>query len=82
MEEKLLPDSFLKIQYWAYLWINSLKLYTVIFQSGWGLLKLSIETEGYRNVLKLSCRPLAFNSYKAFYNNKMRSGDISLVIFY
>ena len=25
---------------------------------------------GYRNILKLSCRPLAFNSYKAFLKNK------------
>ena len=30
--------------------------------------------EGYRNILKLSCRPLAFTSYKAFLKNKKRSG--------
>ena len=29
--EKLFPDTFLKIQNWAYLWINSLKGYTVCF---------------------------------------------------
>ena len=29
--EKLLPDPFLKDQNWAYLWINSLKFYTVCF---------------------------------------------------
>ena len=28
---KLVPDPFLKNQIWAYLWINSLKLYTVWF---------------------------------------------------
>ena len=29
--EKLLPDPFLKNQNWAYLWINSLKFYSVCF---------------------------------------------------
>ena len=29
---------------------------------------------GYQNILKLSCRPLAFNSYKAFLKYKKRSG--------
>ena len=29
--------------------------------------------EGYRYILKLSCRPLAFNSYKAFLRSKERS---------
>ena len=32
------------------------------------------QVEGYRNILKLSCRPLAFTSYKAFLKNKKRSG--------
>ena len=33
------------------------------------------QVEGYRNVLKLSCRPLAFVLYKAFLKkNKKRSG--------
>ena len=31
MAEKLFPDSVLKNQNWAYLWINSLKFYTVCF---------------------------------------------------
>ena len=31
------------------------------------------QVEGYRNILKLSCRPLAFNSFKAFLKNKVRS---------
>ena len=30
--------------------------------------------EGYRNILKLSCRLLAFTSYKALLKNKNRSG--------
>ena len=50
----------------------------------------------YQNILKLSCRPLAFTSYIAYFKNKKRSGtslpvsfsawflkkDISSVIFY
>ena len=54
------------------------------------------QVEGYQNILKLSCRPLAFTSYKAFLKNKKRYGtslpaslsalfsekSISLVIFY
>ena len=32
------------------------------------------QVEGYRNILKLSCRPLAFTSNKAFLKNKKRSG--------
>ena len=54
------------------------------------------QVEGYRFILKLSCRPLALNtSFKAFLKNKKRSGaslpesffalcfkkNISLVIF-
>ena len=37
------------------------------------------QVEDYRKRLKLSCRPLAFTSYKAFSKNKRRSG-ISLPI--
>ena len=29
--EKLFPESFLKNQNWVYLWIDSLKFYTVCF---------------------------------------------------
>ena len=32
------------------------------------------QVEDYGNTLKLSCRPLAFTSYKAFLKNKKRSG--------
>ena len=52
--------------------------------------------EGYHNILKVSCRPLAFTSFKVFLKNKKRSGtsipasiserflkkNISLAIFY
>ena len=44
----------------AFLWINSLKFYTVCF---YGMSKL-------RNILKLRCRPLAFASYKAVPNGQ------------
>ena len=32
------------------------------------------QVRDYRNILKLSCRPLAFTLYKAFLKNKSRSG--------
>ena len=56
MVEKLLPDSFLKNKNWAYLSINSLKFDRVCFycKPCWGFSKL----------LKLSCRPLVFTSYR------------------
>ena len=64
--EKLYPKcggetiskSFSKNQNWPYFWIDSLKFYTVCFYC----------------ILKLSCKPLAFISYKAFLNNKRSSG--------
>ena len=64
--ETLFPGPFLNNQYWAYLWINSLKFYTVCF--------FICQVEGYRNILKLSCKTLAFASYIVFLKNKMRSG--------
>ena len=41
MVEKLFLDPFLKNQNWVYLWINSLKFYTVCFYCMliWGQLK-------------------------------------------
>ena len=44
-----------------YLWINSLKIQFIFIVS---------QVQDYRNLLKLSCRPLAFTSYKAFLKNK------------
>ena len=35
----------------------------------------------YRSILKLSCRPLAFISYKAFKKNEKKSGTSLLVNF-
>ena len=65
--EKLFPDSFLKNQNWAYLWINCLKFYTVCFYC--------MPSEDYRNILKLNWGPLAFTSYIKFFlkKNKKRS---------
>ena len=58
--EKLVPDHFLKNQNWAYLWINSLKFYTVCFycMPSWGLLKY-IETK-----LQTACFYLILNYFK------------------
>ena len=64
---KLFPDFFLKNQNWTYLWINSLKFHTVFF-----FFVCSVEV--YQIILKRSCRPLAFTSYKACLKNKKRSG--------
>ena len=35
---------------------------------------IAYQIESYQNILTLSCRPLTFNSYKAFFKNKNRSG--------
>ena len=45
---------------------------------------IAYQVEGHLKILKLSSRPLAFTSYKAFLKNKKRSGEknISLVIFH
>ena len=67
MMDKLVPDHFLKNQNWAYLWINSLVSFIqFVF--------IICQVEGAQNVLKRSCRTLAFTSYKAFSKNKKRSG--------
>ena len=60
MVEKLVADPFLKNENWAYLWINSLKLYTVCFyyMASWGLLKY-IETK-----LQTTCFRLILSSLK------------------
>ena len=82
--ENLFPNPFLKNQNWGYLWVNSPKFYAVCF---YWMLSL-----GLSKYTKLSCRPLAFTSYKkpkmygaclptsffALFLNK----NISFVIFY
>ena len=35
---------------------------------------IACQAEGYLKMLKLSCRPLAFTSYKTFLKNKKSSG--------
>ena len=64
--EKLFPGSFLKNQNCAYLWIKSLKIYTIFL--------LYAKSRAIKILLKLSWRSLAFTSYKAFKENKKRSG--------
>ena len=70
MVEILFPDPVLKKQNWAYLWINSLTYYTGIF--------IICQVEVYQNILHLSCRPLAFTSYKAFLKGKRDLEPVSL----
>ena len=43
------------------------------FKVLYSLLLLNVQVEGYQSTLKLSCRPLAFISYKASLKNKKRS---------
>ena len=59
--EKPFPDPFLKTQNLTYLWINSLKFYTICFycMQSCGLSKY-IET------------PLAFMSYEVFFKKTKR----------
>ena len=86
--EKLFSGFFLKNKNWAYLWINVLKFIHFVF--------IVCQVEDYWKWLKLSCRPFALTSYKAFLKNNKRSGtslpasfsawflkkNISVVIFY
>ena len=59
LSEKLVRDSFLKNQNWGYLWINNLKFYTDC--------SIVCLAEGYCNILKEGCRPLAFTPNVKFY---------------
>ena len=67
-----IPRLFSKNHNLSYLPINSLKFYTVcsVF--------IVCQVEGYRNILKFSCRPLAFTSYKSFLKNKIGLELVSL----
>ena len=62
MVKKLFSDLFPKKQTWAYLWIKSPKFYTVCLycMPSWRL-------------SKLSCKLLAFTSFKVFLRNKKGS---------
>ena len=60
---KPISKTFSKKSKWAYPWTKSfMQLVFIVFQ-----------VEDYRSILKLSCRPLAFTSYKASLKNKKRS---------
>ena len=86
--EKLVPDPFLKNRNWAYLWIISLKFYTVYFYC--------IPTRWLSKYIETKLQTTCFYSYKAFLKSKTKSGTslsvsfcarflkkiISLVIFY
>ena len=72
--EKLVPDLFWKII------IN--RISESIGQSFMQFVFIVCQVEGYRNKLKISCKPLAFTSYQASFNNKKRSGtSLSYLIF-
>ena len=47
----------------------------------YSLFLLYVQVEEYRNTLKLSYRPFAFTSYKAFSKNKKMSGTSFLASF-
>ena len=64
--EKLVPIPFSKKSKLINLWINSLKFLC-------GLFFLYIQVNGYRNILKPRCRPLAFTAYEVFKKNEKRS---------
>ena len=66
MVEKLFKDPSLKNQNSAYLWINCLKFYTVVF--------IVCQIEGYQKILKQRCRTLIFTSNETFLKNRKRSG--------
>ena len=42
----------------------------------WSLFLLYAQVVGYQNILKLSCRPLAFISYKAFFLKRKRGLEL------
>ena len=66
MVEKILPDPFLKNQ-------NLKSFIQFVF--------IVCQVEGYRNILKLSCKSLAFTSYDTFLKNKKWSGTSLLASF-
>ena len=61
---------FPKNQNWAYLWINSLKYYTVLQYYKVLYLVIVYQIVGYRKILKVPWRSLVFTSEKTFLKNK------------
>ena len=72
--KKLFPDTFLKIK------IEYIS--GSIIQSFIQFVFIACQVKCYRDILKLSSRPLAVNSYKAFLKNKKRSGTSFPAAFY
>ena len=64
-----IPRPFPKNKNWASLWVNSQNFYTACFycMQGWRLWKY----------IKLSCRPLAFISCKAFFLFFFKKKEVS-----
>ena len=73
-----IPRPFLTNQNCAYLWINILK-YTILYSILYFVFVCQVED--YRNWLKLSCRTLAFNSYKVLKKTKRGLELVSLLNF-
>ena len=61
--ENFLPNPFLKKNWAGSIVWNFIQFVLIAFQ-----------VEGYRSIFKVSCRPIAFPSVKAFLKNKKRSG--------
>ena len=68
MVVKLFTDRILKNENWAYLWKSILTFYAVFL--------LYAQVKGYRNMLKLSCRPLAFTLFQAFLKKTKRGLEL------
>ena len=66
MLEKLFPDPFLKNQNWEYLWMNSLKFYTVCFYC--------MPSRGLSQYIETKLQTTSFTLYKAFSKNKKETG--------
>ena len=88
MVEQLFPGLFLKNQIWAYLWINTLKFYTVCFYCtlSWGLSKYT-ETKlqptyfyFVKNIFKI--RKRSGSSLPSSFSARFLKENISLVTFY
>ena len=74
MVVKLFTDRILKNENWAYLWKSILTFYAVFL--------LYAQVKGYRNMLKLSCRPLAFTLFQAFLKKQKEAWNYSLCLIF
>ena len=69
MVQKLVPDPFLEIKI-KHISGSIDSVYFIVY-----------EAEGYQNILKLGCIPLAFTLFEAFLKNKKRSGTSLSTVF-